>query len=81
MRSFDALYDQNCLSPLLEVLDSYAYPLLFLVVGIGANPVFNSQEHNNKSITTVPFGNTCEADEVSLEVEARVVARLRCLQP
>jgi hypothetical protein len=28
-----------------------------------------------------PFQNTCEADEVSPEVEAGVVAGLRCLQP
>jgi hypothetical protein len=35
----------------------------------------------NKSLTIGPFGNTCEADEVSPEVEEGVVARLRCLQP
>jgi hypothetical protein len=39
------------------------------------------QQCTNKTLTTNPFGNTYEADEVSLEVEARVVAGLRCLQP
>jgi hypothetical protein len=39
------------------------------------------QQRTNKTLTTDPFGNTCEADEVSPEVEAGVVARLRCLQP
>jgi hypothetical protein len=50
-------------------------------VGTGANPGFNAQECTNKTITTIPFGNTCEADEVSSKVEAGVVAGLRCLQP
>ena len=39
------------------------------------------QECTNKTLTTDPFNNTCEVDEVSPEVEAGVVARLRCLQP
>jgi hypothetical protein len=39
------------------------------------------QERTNKTLTTGPFGNTCEADEVSPEVEAGVVAGLKCLQP
>jgi hypothetical protein len=39
------------------------------------------QQCTNKTLTTGPFGNTCEADEVSPEVEAGVVARLKCLQP
>jgi hypothetical protein len=51
------------------------------IVGTGADPGFNSQERTNKSLTTGPFGNTCEADEVSPEVEVGVVAGLRCLQP
>jgi hypothetical protein len=51
------------------------------IVGIGAYPGFNAQEHTNKSLTTDPFGNTCEVDEVSPEVEVGVVARLRCLEP
>jgi hypothetical protein len=50
-------------------------------VGTGADPGFNAQEHTNKALTTGPFGNTCEADEVSPEVEAGVVAGLKCLQP
>ena len=39
------------------------------------------QQRTNKTLTTSPFGNTCEVDEVSPEVEAGVVAGLRCLQP
>jgi hypothetical protein len=39
------------------------------------------QQRTNKTLTTSPFGNTCEADEVSPEVEAGGVAGLRCLQP
>jgi hypothetical protein len=39
------------------------------------------QQRTNKTLTTDPFGNTCEADEVSPEVEAGVVAGLKCLQP
>jgi hypothetical protein len=50
-------------------------------VGIGVEPGFNAQESTNKTLTIIPFGNTCEADEVSPEVEAGVVAGLRCLQP
>jgi hypothetical protein len=50
-------------------------------VGIGEDPEFNAQEHTNKTPTTGPFDNTCEEDEVSTEVEAGVVARLKCLQP
>jgi hypothetical protein len=50
-------------------------------VGTGADPGFNAQECNNKTLTIDPFDNTCEADEVSPEVEAWVVAGLRCLEP
>jgi hypothetical protein len=39
------------------------------------------QQRTKKTLTIGPFGNTCEADEVSPEVEAGVVVRLRCLQP
>jgi hypothetical protein len=39
------------------------------------------QQHTNKTLTIGPFGNTCEAYEVSPEVEAGVVAGLRYLQP
>jgi hypothetical protein len=39
------------------------------------------QQCTNKTLTTSPFGNTCEADEVSPEVEAGGVAGLKCLQP
>ena len=37
------------------------------------------QQRTNKTLNTGPFGNTCEADEVSLQVEAGVVAGLRCM--
>jgi hypothetical protein len=50
-------------------------------VGTGEDPGFNATKRTNKTLTTDPFGNTCEVDEVSLEVEAGVVAGLRCLQP
>jgi hypothetical protein len=50
-------------------------------VGIGADPRFNAQERTIKMLTTDPFGNTYEADEVSPEVEAGVVVGLRCMQP
>jgi hypothetical protein len=50
-------------------------------VGIGENPGFNAQESTNKTLTTDHFRNTCEVDEVSLEVEVGVVAGLICLQP
>jgi hypothetical protein len=49
--------------------------------GTGADPGFNAQERTKKALTTGPFENTCEADEVSLEVEVGVVAGLRCMQP
>jgi hypothetical protein len=39
------------------------------------------QQRTNKTLTTGPFGNTCEAYEVSPKVEAGVVAGLKCLQP
>jgi hypothetical protein len=39
------------------------------------------QQHTNKTLTTGPFDNTYEADEVSSEVEAGVVVALRRLQP
>jgi hypothetical protein len=39
------------------------------------------QQHTNKTLTTSPFENTYEADEVSLELEAGVVAGLKCIQP
>ena len=37
-------------------------------VGTGAYPGFNAQERTNKALTTGPFGNTWEADAVSLKV-------------
>jgi hypothetical protein len=50
-------------------------------VGTGEDLGFNTQERTKKTLTTGPFGNTCEADEVSLKVEAGVVVGLRCMQP
>ena len=38
------------------------------------------QQHTNKTLNIVHFDNTCEADEVSPEVEVGVVAGLRCLE-
>jgi hypothetical protein len=38
------------------------------------------QQHTNKALTTGPFCNTYDADEISPEVEVGVVARLRRLQ-
>jgi hypothetical protein len=62
-------------------INGITMPNLMSLVGTGAGPGFNAQECTNKSLTTGPFDNTCEADEVSPKVEAGVVARLRCLQP
>jgi hypothetical protein len=45
------------------------------------NRAITAQECTNKTLTTDPFSNTYEADEVSPEVEAGVVVGLRCLQP
>jgi hypothetical protein len=39
------------------------------------------KKHTNKNLTTSPFDNTYEEDEVSPEVEAGVVVGLKCLQP
>jgi hypothetical protein len=39
------------------------------------------QQCTNKTLTIVPFGNTCEVDEVSPKVEEGVVVGLKCLQP
>jgi hypothetical protein len=39
------------------------------------------QQRTKKTLTIVPFGNTCEIDEISPEVEAGEVAGLKCLQP
>jgi hypothetical protein len=50
-------------------------------VGIGKTQGSTLQQHTKKTLTIDPFGNTCEADEVSPEVEAGVVVELKCLQP
>ena len=39
------------------------------------------QQCTNKTLTTGPFGNTCEVDEISPEVEAGGVVGIKCLQP
>jgi hypothetical protein len=39
-------------------------------VGTGVDPGFNASTMHQKTLTTGPFGNTCEADEVSPKVEA-----------
>jgi hypothetical protein len=51
------------------------------VVGTGVDPRFNVEESTNKTLTTDPFGNTCEEDEVSHKVEVGMVVGLQCLQP
>jgi hypothetical protein len=55
--------------------------IFFVVLAQGQTQGSMLQQRTNKSLTTDPFGNTCEADEVSPKVEAGVVARLKCLQP
>jgi hypothetical protein len=61
----------------VDAVKEQYYPLL----AQGQTQGSTLQQRTNKALTTGPFGNTCEADEVSPEVEAGVVARLRCLQP
>jgi hypothetical protein len=39
------------------------------------------QQRTNKTLTIVPFSNTCGANEVSPEVETGVVVGIQCLQP
>jgi hypothetical protein len=55
--------------------------LIIALLAQGKTQGSTLQQRTNKTLTTSPFGNTCEADEVSPEVEAGVVAGLRCLQP
>jgi hypothetical protein len=52
-----------------------------LVLEQGQTQGSTLQQCTNKTLTTGPFSNTCEADEVSPKVEAGVVAGLKCLQP
>jgi hypothetical protein len=77
-----ALYGlKQALRAWYSTLDKYLQQAGFInggVVGIGEDPGFNAQECTNKTLITGPFGNTCEVDEVSPEVESGVVARLRC---
>jgi hypothetical protein len=54
---------------------------MLVVLAQGKTQGSTLQQRTNKTLTTGPFGNTCEADEVSPEVEAGVVAGLQCLQP
>jgi hypothetical protein len=53
----------------------------FIMLAQGQTRGSMLQQRTNKTLTIGPFGNTCEEDEVSPEVEAGVVAGLRCLQP
>jgi hypothetical protein len=53
----------------------------YVVLAQGQTQGSTLQQRTNKTLTTDPFDNTCEADEVSPEVEAGVVAGLKCLQP
>jgi hypothetical protein len=74
-------FHHTLLAKLLQVavveVTKYFMPLLAQGQTLG----FNAQERTNKTLTTGPFGNTCEADEVSPEVEAGVVSGLKCLKP
>jgi hypothetical protein len=71
--------------PTHQLLVSTMYPTCTLtkipLLAQGQTQGSNLQQHTNKTLTTSPFGNTCEVDEVSLKVDAGVVAGLRCLQP
>jgi hypothetical protein len=44
--------------------------LCTIVVSTGADPGFNAQQCTNKTPTTGPFGNACEAGKFSPKVEA-----------
>jgi hypothetical protein len=50
------------------------------VLAQGQNQGSTLRQRTNKTLTIGPFSNTCEADEVSLEVEAGVVVGIKCLQ-
>jgi hypothetical protein len=56
-------------------------PQLTLFLAQGQTQSSMLQKHTKKTLTIVPFDNTCEVYEVSPEVEVGVVAGLRCLQP
>jgi hypothetical protein len=63
-------------------MDSYLkdnFMMHFPFVGIGADPGFNATTAHQQNPNYQPFRQ--EADEVSPEVEAGVVAGLQCLQP
>jgi hypothetical protein len=53
----------------------------YLVLAQGQTQGSTLQQCTNKTLTTSPFGNTYEVDEVSPEVEVGGVAGLKCLQP
>jgi hypothetical protein len=67
----------------IEILDWMMRWILYVYMLLAQGQTQGStlQQRTNKTLTTGPFGNTCEADEVSPEVEAGVVAGLQCLQP
>ena len=56
-------------------------PEMLAPVETRADPGFNAIERTNKALSSDPFNNTSEADEVSLEVEVGVVVGLKFLQP
>jgi hypothetical protein len=49
-------------------------------VGMGKTQGSTLQQCTNKTLTTIPFSNTCEADEISPEVEEGGVVGLKCLK-
>jgi hypothetical protein len=51
------------------ILDGYYMSCHFLLAQ-GKTQGSTLQQRTNKTLTTSPFSNTCEADEVSPEVEA-----------
>jgi hypothetical protein len=55
--------------------------IIKIIIGTRADPGFNATKTHQKNPNYRPFGNTYEVDEVSPEVEAGVVAGLKCLQP
>jgi hypothetical protein len=60
---------------------SFHYKYCSIMLAQGHTQGSTLQQHTNKTLTIDPFGNTCEADEVSPEVEVGGVVGLKCLQP
>jgi hypothetical protein len=63
----------------LKSFDIFLIPYIYALLAHGQTQGSTLQQRTNKTLTTGPFGNTCEVDEVSPEVEAGVVVGLKCL--